>query len=386
MPGANLLQEISKVLARTLARSVRPGAALRPLLGFPPLLRQAGFAVSVDRTIGWITAIGLLGPTEIGDLHRAGLALFAIPPERRAEYDALFAAYFAGDVAAGAEGPARDADEATAVEAAGTLREDQAGEPDETGREASAAERLGAARLGAATDAEALAAFARALPRALPRRLTRRRQADRHGQRIDLRRTLRTAVRRGGEALELKRQRRQTRQRRVLLLIDVSGSMQGLQEPALRLARVLALRAERADIFTLGTRLTRVTPALKGPQEEAAIARAGALIADWEGGTRLGPALQAFLAVPRWGALARGAVVAILSDGLERGDPAELTDAVARLGRRAHTLGWLSPLAGPGYRPETAAMAQVAPLVGRIAPARDLAGIAGSLLDLARRR
>ena len=116
-------------------------------------------------------------------------------------------------------------------------------------------------------------------------------------------------------------------------------------------------RPRNVEIFTFGTRLTRVTRALRLKRREQALSGRRDLVSDWDGGTRIGDALQAFLAVPRFGGYARGAAVVIVSDGLERGDPAALRDAVARLSRRAWRVSWLTPLAADaGFRPQTEAL------------------------------
>ena len=138
--------------------------------------------------------------------------------------------------------------------------------------------------------------------------------------------------------------------------------MKARTEAHLRFAHALVRAADRIEVFTIGTRLTRVTRALQLKNREQALATASGLVSDWDGGTRIGDALQAFLAVPRFAGAARGAVVLILSDGLERGDPKAMTDAVKRLAARAWHLSWMTPLAAdPGYRPETAALKSILP-------------------------
>ena len=157
--------------------------------------------------------------------------------------------------------------------------------------------------------------------------------------------------------MRLERLKRRTRPRKMLLLIDVSGSMKARSEDNLRLAHTLVQATPNIEVFTFGTRLTRVTRALRLKRREQALAAAAHLVSDWDGGTRIGDALQAFLAVPRFGGYARGAAVVILSDGLERGDLSALRDAVAKLSRRAWRVSWLTPLAaGPGFVPQTEAL------------------------------
>ena len=151
------------------------------------------------------------------------------------------------------------------------------------------------------------------------------------GESIDLRRRARLAVRQGGDTPELPWRRRRSRHRRILLLIDISGSMKEHTEHTLRFAHALYRAAERMECFTLGTRLTRVTGAFRLRNPDRALVRASALAPDWDGGTRIGDALRAFLSVPRFAGLARGAAVVVLSDGLERGAPDAMVEAVQRL-------------------------------------------------------
>ncbi len=174
-------------------------------------------------------------------------------------------------------------------------------------------------------------------------------------------------------------------QRRILLLVDVSASMKGGTDRSLRLAHTLVQAADRCEVFTVGTRLTRITRALRHRREGPALDAAAASVADWDGGTRLGDALTAFLAVPRFAGFARSAFVVVLSDGLERGEPDALIAAVARLSRLSHAILWLSPLASdPDYTPQTAAMAAIAPMVARIGDGASTAAITREILEAAR--
>ena len=180
----------------------------------------------------------------------------------------------------------------------------------------------------------------------------------RRGDYFDTRRTLREAVRNDGDVMQLRRLKRRLRQRRILLLIDVSGSMKERTEAHLRIAHALAHAVERIEVFTFGTRLTRVTRAMRLRNREQALAATSAIVSDWDGGTRIGDALRAFLAVPRFAGYSRGAAVLILSDGLERGDPSAMREAVtrlvaARLARElAHAARRRSALHAADRRPE----------------------------------
>jgi uncharacterized protein with von Willebrand factor type A (vWA) domain len=173
--------------------------------------------------------------------------------------------------------------------------------------------------------------------------------------------------------------------RKLLLLIDVSGSMKLHTADYLKLAHAAVQGADRAEIFTFGTRLTRITTALRIRDRDQAMARAAAQVDDWDGGTRMGPTLLAFLSVPRFSAFARGAAVVILSDALERGDHAELELAMRRLSARAFRLSLATPLAGdPRFRPATAALSAILPVIDDLVDGSSLAGLTDFILSLAR--
>jgi uncharacterized protein with von Willebrand factor type A (vWA) domain len=201
-----------------------------------------------------------------------------------------------------------------------------------------------------------------------------------------MRRLLRDAVRRDGEVMSLPKLTRKTRQRRILLLIDVSGSMKTLTEDAMSLAHALMGAADRAEVFTLGTRLTRVTRVLRLKQRGQALGAAASLVSDWDGGTRLGDALDAFLRVPRFSSFARGALVVVVSDGLERGDPKVLVEAVAKLSTLAWRIAWLTPLAADaGYEPQTAALRALLPFLDHLGNGAGLRPLCDEILALAHR-
>jgi uncharacterized protein with von Willebrand factor type A (vWA) domain len=186
----------------------------------------------------------------------------------------------------------------------------------------------------------------------LPVRPSRRLRPARSGS-ADPGRTLRAALRNQGELRELHRRDRSARPRRIVLLVDVSGSMEPYADSLLRFAHVVVRRGPGSvEAFTLGTRLTRVTRELRMRDAERALAAAGKAIPDWSGGTRLGEVLRAF--IDRWGqrGAARRAVVVVFSDGWERGDTDLLATQMSRLSRLAHRVVWVNPHAGKdGYAP-----------------------------------
>ena len=359
--------------------------AVRPFVEFSALLRSRGFSTAPDQTIGFIEAIGQLGPRDISDIHAAGRAMLAIPHERMPEYDALFRAFFMGQaVAAPAAGD--DSEEVEIHEPKGGTREIDASEDQgEAGSEAIAAERLSHRHFAVAAEDDVLAGFRRDAPGSLPRRRSYRRFAASNGDRLNMRRTLREAARYDGEVIHLHETRRKTRQRRVVLLVDVSGSMKDLTDSSIRFAHALVQAADSAEAFTFGTRLTRITPALRIADADYALERIGRLVADFDGGTRIGDALDAFLSLPRFAGMARGAAVVILSDGLERGDPAAMVLAVQRLSRLAWRVDWLTPLAADrDYRPRTKALQAARPWLNSLSDGGRLSSISSHVLNLAR--
>jgi uncharacterized protein with von Willebrand factor type A (vWA) domain len=207
-----------------------------------------------------------------------------------------------------------------------------------------------------------------------------------HGSRLDLRRSLTSLVANDGDLVALAKSGRKPEPRRIVLLIDISGSMKASTDAYLDLAYELTRIMRGTECFAFGTRLTRLTVALRIRNKEMALERVSALVADWDGGTRIGAALESFLASPRFAGLAHGAVVLVISDGFERGDHTLMAEMVRRLGRRARRLLWLSPLAGDArYRPETAAIKAILPVVGHIGDGSSAESVVDHLLSLSHR-
>jgi uncharacterized protein len=248
---------------------------------------------------------------------------------------------------------------------------------------ASVRERLRHRRFDRASEEELAERSGRALRTlqlAVPHRTSRRTRPGRGGE-LDLARTLDRAVTDDGELFDRAWRERRTRPRRLVLLLDVSGSMAGNARAMLRFAvaaRRAAMREPGRDVevFAFGTRLTRLTDALVRPDPDAAIAAAAAEVVDWDGGTRIGASVDQL--VRRWGprGLLRGAVVVVCSDGLERGDPELLGRAMARLRRSVHRIVWVNPLAGdPRFEPSQRGMRAALPHVDVFLPGHDLAAL-----------
>ena len=204
-------------------------------------------------------------------------------------------------------------------------------------------------------------------------RLRRTRRRTRHP---DLRRTVHRSLRRHGEPIERAFLTPSERPRRVVLLCDVSGSMESYSRALLRFLHAAVVGRGRVEAFALGTRLTRLTRELSSHDPDAALQKASSAVSDWSGGTRLGEALRRFN--DEWGVrgMARGAVVVILSDGWDRGDAGELATQMARLHRVAHKVVWVNPLkVTPGYAPLARGMAAALPFVDEFLEGHSLASL-----------
>jgi len=213
-----------------------------------------------------------------------------------------------------------------------------------------------------------------------PRRASRRTRASRRrSRRPDARATLRASLRYGGEPFERRWRRRRDRPRPMVLIVDVSGSMEPYSRMLLQYAQACVTAHRKCEAFAFGTRLTRITSDLRGRDPDAAVDRAAAAVADWSGGTRIGAALAEVNRV-HGARVGRGAVVVILSDGWDRGDPDQMRAEIARLGRCAHQLLWLNPLtANPAYEPLTRGMVAALPHLDALLAGNTL----GSLAELA---
>ena len=236
-----------------------------------------------------------------------------------------------------------------------------------------------------ASEKQRLNALLATLRPRLPVRRVARQDPWRRG-RVDASRTLRASLRRMGEPAPVEWRRRARRPRRVLLLVDVSGSMSGYAEVLLRLAhrisRAGAAQGGRVETFTLGTRLTRVTRSLHVHDVERALVSAGREVPDWSGGTRLGETLETFMTRSGQRGAARGAVVVVFSDGWEPGDPALLAEQLRRLHGVAHRVVWVNPHRGKiGYEPVQQGMMAVLPFVDEFVAGHSLATY-GELIEV----
>ena len=335
-------------------------AADEVLLGFTRALRAAGVPVTQDRAQGFLAAVATVGADDRQATYWAGRATLCGSPDDLARYDQVFAAWFDprdGLPRAHLREAARPLTAHLLPEAEGPGGSGGTDEEDLVRAMASDAEVLqhrDVASLDAAEKRRLAGMFVR-LSLHPPERRTARHVRWHRGD-LDAARTLRNSLRYLGEPGEIAWRRRGTRPRRVVLLVDVSGSMTPYADSLLRLAHRLTRSARvsggTVETFTVGTRLTHVTRALGTPDPDRAIVAAGEVVPDWSGGTRLGETLRVFL--DRWGqrGMARGAVVVVFSDGWERGDAGLLGEQMERLQRVAHRVVWVNPHRGKaGYEP-----------------------------------
>lgn len=352
----------------------------RTLVGFARTLRAAGVDATVDRLHQTVNAATHLGVARRRDIYWAGRLTLCAGPDDLDRYDRAFAAYFAGETAP----PMRRIPPVQVlrpVAIPGTER-DAAEGSDPDGLPASTASRLEVLRhrdLAALTPAErdVVRRLLDAIDPVGETRLSRRHRRSHRGA-IDPRRTVRAMLRRGGEPARLERRVRRVRPRRLVLIVDVSGSMQPYADSFLRFAHAAARRRPGTEVFTVGTRLTRVTREIRGRDPSAALLAVSGAVPDWSGGTRLGELLKAFL--DRWGqrGVARGAVVLVASDGWERGDARLLGEQMQRLSRLAHRVVWANPHRGqPGFAPMTAGMQAALPHVDNFVDGHSLAALEG---------
>jgi uncharacterized protein with von Willebrand factor type A (vWA) domain len=308
-------------------------------------LHEAGVPLPPARSADLARALELVRPVARRRLYWTARAVVVTDPSQVPAFDAVFASVFRGYTPAEAPEPpaAQVAPEQRGhVPSAGGVKR---GEIDMPMARASAEERLSEKYFDALEPHELahLYALMSRLRLATPPRRTRRYEKGRHGQRVDMRRTLRGSLRTGGDPIRLARRHRRVVPRRLVLLCDISGSMEPYARAYLQFLTCAAGSSPRAEAFVFATRLTRLTRALASRSPERAIQRAAEAAPDWSSGTRIGDALKAFNDRHGRRGMARGAVVVILSDGWERGDPALVAREMERLARLAHRIVWVNP-------------------------------------------
>jgi len=367
-------------------------------LDLPPLaaalsrrLHADGVPSTPERAADFARALTLVEPVARRQLYWTARALFVTDRSQVAAFDAVFAAVFGTAAKEGAdagseqarsapaptderEPPGRDApphrdgagDPALVPPSSGPRRDEQrqAGTEVAIPTLASEQELLRGKRFEGLEPSELaqLYRLMRTLRLATPLRRTRRYEKGRRGGRLDMRRTLRSSLRTGGDPIALARRRRRIHRRRLVMLCDISGSMESYARAYVQLLTCAAGSGRDAEVFVFATRLTRLTKALATRSPERAIQRAAQAAPDWSSGTRIGDALKAFNDRHGRRGMARGAVIVILSDGWERGDPLLVGREMARLRRLAHRVVWVNPrVAAAGFTVAAAGMVAALP-------------------------
>jgi len=443
--GAGGLNGMDGLTARRGSRPRSPDyAALAAALA--TALRTAGLPAGPDRSERLAGALTVMRATTIEQLHACALATMVSGPNQLDAFERIFGEMFRTGLpgprrpevtapqqnmivesAERADGSAAEdpqavgadelppelagLDEALSAGVAGERELDPGADDDSdegmpaVRRVASMTERL-RERDFAQLSAEELAQLAilmRELVIAVPPRRTRRYRPKKDGARLDMRRTMRQAIRTGGEPVRIARRAVRTRQRRLVVLCDISGSMEPYARAILQLMYIAARSTgaaggggsgfsgpsgdatrPRTEVFTFATRLTRLTPFLASASPETMLAKAGEAAPDWAGGTRIGAALRDFN--DRYGVrgMGRGAVILIISDGWETGDPALLGAQLARLHRIAYRIVWANPRTqSERYRPEVGGMAAAWPYCDAVVSAHNFEAL-GDLLEALR--
>ena len=364
-----------------MSTKVGVSPAERMAVTFARVLRGAGLLVPIGNVLMFVEALGRVGIDERDHVYWAARSTLVHRPEDVTIFDRAFAVFWEhGEVESVAEDPdtvkvtlATDDESDDDTDASGEASDD----PTVTLR-FSPMEVLRNKDFGAYDETELILAqqlMSRLKFAGPPRRSFRFRPAQ-SGSRPDLRATLRTAISAGGEPIRRFWQEPGERMRRLVLLLDVSGSMEPYARAMLRFVHAAVAGRQRVEAFSLGTRPTRVTRELNSRDPDLALRQASQRVQDWSGGTRLGECLRAFN--DEWGVrgLARGAIVVILSDGWDRGDPAVLGEQMQRLQRVTYDLIWVNPLkVSPGYAPLARGMAAALPYVDHFVEGHSLAAM-----------
>jgi len=341
-------------------------------VSFARVLRGAGINVPIDSVITFVQALDVVSMTSRDDVYWSGRATLVHRPEDQQLYDRAFAVFWERRNATDTnedgppqkitlllddeDGPNKDDDASVADDENQTMQ-----------MRFTANESLRSKDFAQYTDDELLESQRLMHQLRLagpPRKSLRLTHAKRSGSHHDLRRTVRASLAFGGEPARLHWRKPSERQRRLVVLLDISGSMEPYARALLRFMHAAVVGRQRVEAFTFGTRLTRLTKELNSRDPDKALTSAAAQVPDWSGGTRLGESLRRFNAT--WGVrgMARGAIVVVLSDGWDRGDPEVLAEQMQRLQRVAFRVVWVNPLkVTPGYAPLARGMAAALPYV-----------------------
>ncbi len=334
--------------------SASPDAgATRSLIDFSTLLRESGLSIGTGDVLTFTSAVAELDPGKLDNIYWAGRITLTRGLAEIALYDEAFARFFLGRTPdmelAKAMTAVRGRDSVITVPSGESLREGEEEQQSRLGR-AAAGTIVSRTKSFADCSEEELAQIRRII-RSLrvspPVRKARRTRGAPKGRRLDLRRMARRTIQNHGDPPDdLSWLRRRDKQRPLVLILDISGSMADYSRNLLQFAYSTKRGVGRVEVFCFGTRLTRITNSLRHRDVDQAMALAGEDVGDWAGGTQIGASLETFVRTYARRGMARGAIVVICSDGLDRGDPAVLDAAMDRLGRLCHRVVWMNPMKG----------------------------------------
>jgi len=347
-------------------------------------LRSEGLPVGPGEVLTYCAAVATLNPGDLLDLYWAGRTTLLSKREQIPVYDRVFRGYFLGYDERVPEPINRVLQSNIENESVIEVPATEAGEPGKDEEEAklglmaSDMEIWRNKAFAACTDEE-LAALRRIISRMRlipPRRRSRRHRSARSAAHPDLRRTVRATMRQHGEPAHLYWKERKPKLRPLILILDVSGSMSEYSRNLLQFAYSARRASTKVEVFCFGTRLTRITPTLDRRRPDDALDRAAKAVFDWEGGTRIGHSIETFVRNYGRRGLSRGAIVVICSDGLDRGDPSVLADAMEKLSMLCHRIVWVNPHIEDEtqYTATTLGMMVAEPFVDLLLSGRDLAG------------
>ena len=356
--------------------------AERMAVTFARILRGASLRVPIGSVLMFVEALGRVGISERDNVYWAARSTMVHRPEDVAVFDRAFAVFWDGARVHNVEEETEVIEITLATD--DDSDDDDGGEAEEANDDPTLTLRFSPVEVlrdkdFGAYDEEELEQAQQLMSRLRfvgpPRRSFRYGPASRGG-RPDLRKTLRSAIGAGGEPIRRHWREPGDRLRRLVLLLDISGSMEPYARAMLRFVHAAVAGRQRVEAFALGTRLTRVTKELNSRDPDLALRQASERVQDWSGGTRLGECLRRFN--DEWGVrgMARGAIVVILSDGWDRGDPAVLGEQMCRLQRVTYDLIWVNPLkVTPGYAPLARGMAAALPYVDHFVEGHSLASM-----------
>ncbi|MFM8248158.1 MAG: vWA domain-containing protein [Acidimicrobiaceae bacterium] len=354
-------------------QSLTLSPAHKMAVAFARILRGAGVDVPLDSVIVFVSALSKVGLENRDDVYWAAYATLIRRHEDTPIFDRAFAVFWDQLIAVDTATYEQQTESVTLlIDSEDTNNDDSNAAPVDEEENTltlrfSSIETLRKKDFAAYSESELREAeqFMSSLKLAgPPKRSLRLQKTNRKGSHHDIRRTMRAVLQNNGEPIERYWREPSTKLRRLVVLLDISGSMEPYARALLRFMHAAVVGRQRVEAFTLGTRLTRITRELTNRDPDRALARTSAQVADWSGGTRLGECLQNFNDNWGVGSLARGSIFVILSDGWDRGEPQVLAEQMLRLQRVAYRVIWVNPLkVSPGYAPLARGMAAAMPFI-----------------------